>query len=483
MADAFAVHPLHVESVAWVSERKDVLSTLFWILVLWQYFKYVRQPQRSRYVPVLILFALGLMAKPMLVTLPFVLILMDVWPLGRVSPTSGFRAQRAAYARLVREKLPFFALSAAMSIVTFIVQKQAGAVRMFDAVPPALRVENAIVSYVAYLGAMIWPTGLAALYPIPRSIPLSSVAFCLLVLIGISVAAIRLARRHPYFPVGWMWYLVTLAPVIGLIQVGDQSRADRYMYIPSIGLSVLVAWGRHDAAGRRKHIQTLLAAAGGAALLAYAVAGNRQVHYWKDTISLWTRALEVTDNKLYDRAHNYLGDELMKLGRYGEAAAHYSESLRIRPDYANAHRSLGDAYSGEGRYDDAIAQYDEALRLKPGVAVAHHNLANALLNRDRIGEAAVHFAEAARLEPTMAEAHNGLGIALFRQGRVDDAIREVLESLRLKPSTDTHYNAGMVLAGKADIAGAVRHFRAALELDPNNAQARTELERLSNSRP
>jgi Flp pilus assembly protein TadD len=477
VAGLFAVHPLHVESVAWVSERKDVLSAFFCLLMFWQYCRYSRDLQRSRYGLVLMLFALGLMSKPMLVTVPLVLLLMDAWPLQRVDLKSDWVAQRTVWARLLREKAPFLVLSAAVAVLTFILQREAGATRTLEVIPISLRIGNAIVSYAAYIGALVWPAGLAALYPIRRAIPWWWIVSSGAALFAASLAAIRLSRRLAYLPVGWLWFVMMLMPVIGLIQVGDQSMADRYMYLPSIGLCIIIAWGTRDIVDQWPGRKALLPAFGGLALVACAVLARRQVHYWENNMTLWTRMLEVTRDN--DRAHNLIGDALMSQGKYKEAAPHFFESVRIKPNNAYARNSLGDALSGQGKLDEAIPQYMAALRLKPDLPEGHYNLANALLARGRIGEAAGHFFQAARLNPGMPEFQNGLGIALLQQGKTADAIRAFLESARLKPNADAHINAGLAFAGSGNTTEARRHFKAALEIDPNNAQARVELERLS----
>ena len=354
VAGLFAVHPLHVESVAWLSERKDVLSTLFGLLTIWAYVEYVRRHGLRRYLVVLLLFALSLMAKPMLVTLPFVLLLLDFWPLGRVSleaidpGRSGWAAlwdRRSIVLRLVLEKLPLLALTIVSSVITFVVQQRGGTMLQLGVLPWNRRVGNALLAYFSYIGKTLWPTRLAALYPF-RSSPGWEVAAAILGLIGVSVTVIWDGRRHPYLPVGWLWYVGTLVPVIGLIQVGQQSMADRYSYIPLIGLFVIVAWGIPDLLARWPYRSTALPMAAVFVILACMIAARGQVLYWRNSIALWERTLEVTDENPV--AHNNLAAALLVQGRTGQAIAHFSEALRIRPDYAEAHRNMGLLWKTKG---------------------------------------------------------------------------------------------------------------------------------------
>jgi len=510
VAALFAAHPLHVESVAWVSERKDVLSTLFWMLTLWGYVWYVRRPGRDRYLAVVLLFAMGLMAKPMLVTLPFVLLLLDVWPLGRVS--LGVAPDPRLVRRLVWEKLPLLALAVVLSIVTFMVQQQQGAVSGLDALPLNLRVQNALVSYVAYIGKMLWPARLAAFYPYPQLIPGWWVGGAILGLIGVSVAVIRKAWRYPYLPVGWLWYLGTLVPVIGLVQVGNQSMADRYTYIPLIGLFLMVAWGIPDLLPRWRYRSIALGTTAGLVISMCVIVARGQVQHWGNGVVLWTHALEVTTENY--RAHAALGALLEDQGRVNEAIAHLSEAVRIRPDYAEvqnklgaaladqgrveeaiphyfqalrfkpgiaeAHNNLGNALSGQGKVAEAIAHYTEALRINPDYALAHNGLGSALDEQGKVAEAIAHYREALRIEPNLAEAHNNLGAALASQGKADEAIQEFLEALRIKPDqANVHYNVAVMLDRKGETTEAVYHLQTALQLNPGNLEARRMLDDLT----
>jgi tetratricopeptide (TPR) repeat protein len=461
VAAIFALHPLHVESVAWVAERKDVLSTLFWMLTLWAYTGYVRRPRANRYLLLLVCFALGLMAKPMLVTLPFVLLLLDVWPLRRATMSNVAAALRLArgtetgdpgndrvvVARLVREKVPLLVLAAAESVVTFLVQRSGTAFASLDKIPVHFRVANAAVSYVAYIGKALWPTRLAVLYPYPRSLPAWWVLGSVVMLLGLTVLVIRAGRRYAYLPVGWFWYWGTLIPVIGLVQVGSQSMADRYMYVPLVGLLIMTAWGATELAAARSWSKVLLPTVAGTVLLACAIVSREQLQHWHDTVTLWEHTLEVTTANPF--AHNNLGVALENKGKFKEAAAHYDAAARITSVYY---------------------QQSEAVAI---------NLANAFLARGELSEAINGYSKALRINQTAADAHNGLGSALGQQGKLDEAISAFMEAVRLEPDDPKfRFNLAQVLAKKGRVAEAVEHLKRAVLLDPGNVRARRELEAL-----
>jgi Flp pilus assembly protein TadD len=386
-----------------------------------------------------------------------VLLLLDFWPLGRVgigpNPAGGWAPARDGWAtagRLVWEKLPLLALAVASSIATFVIHQRGGAVIILSAIPLQLRIENALVSYVVYIGKMLWPAGLAVLYPYPQSLSAWSVAVAFVTLTGISVAVIWAAPRRPYLPVGWFWYLGTLVPVIGLIQVGDQAIADRYTYIPLIGLFIIVAWGVPDLLVRwplRRVVlpKIALPAAACLVILACAITARGQLEYWEDSTTLWTHTLAVTTRN--NIAHNNLGATLADQGKTDEAIAHYSEALRIKSDYADAHNNLGVALADQGKLDEAIAHYSEALRIKPGYSDAHSNLGIALADQGNLDEAIAQFTEALRINPDSAKAHNNLGVALASQGKLDEAIAQFTEALQVKPDyADARNNLELALA-------------------------------------
>jgi Flp pilus assembly protein TadD len=474
VAALFAAHPLHVESVAWIAERKDVLSTFFWMLTLWAYLAYVRRPSLARYAAVFTSLALGLMAKPMVVTLPFVLLLLDVWPLRRVELRNFGDAERQTWLRLASEKLPLIALSLASAVVTFIAQAQGGAVQRLENFPLTLRVENAILSYVAYIIAAFWPARMAVVYPTRVAPAVWIVVSAAAILIAVSVLAIRLAARRPHLFVGWLWYLGTLVPVIGIVQVGSQSMADRYTYVPLIGIFIVVAWSVPELLVRWPAVAPSAAAL---AVGACVVAARVQVSNWHDDLTLWTHALNVASPN--PRAHNNLANALAERRQTADAVGHYREALRLKPDFSEAHGNLANALAKQGRAEEATREYLEALRLRPSDPFAHNGLGSVLDDQGRVAEAIVHYQEALRIAPEMAEAHNNLGTAFAKQGRVDDAIREFLEALRLKPGqADFHYNAGVMLGQRGNKAEARRHFELALALEPTSVNARRALDTL-----
>jgi len=462
VAALFAVHPAHVESVAWIAERKDVLSTAFWMLTMLAYASYVVKPGGRRYALVLVAFALGLMAKPMLVTLPCVLLLLDVWPLRRWPATPAWR--------LVREKLPLFALAAASSVATFVAQRSGGAVMSLDALPFTLRFENAGVSYVSYLATLVWPANLTVYYPHPTVVSFGQLGLCLLILAAISVGVVAFSRSHPYLAVGWLWYLGTLVPVIGLVQVGRQAMADRYTYVPYVGLFIAITWGAVHWIGRRQPPKWALPALACLVLAPYSVAADRQVQHWRNDVSLWSHALQVrlgldeprarlaAADLIEDRtmtallallenqpgnvgprlapadAHQFLGRMFMRHRQVEEAIESFREAIALEPDNAALYSDLGLALAEHGQTELAIAAYRDALKRNPASAQTHNDLGFTLARLGRLEEARLHFTEAVRIDPNLADAHRNLGLALANLGRFDEAINAFKEVLRITPS-------------------------------------------------
>jgi tetratricopeptide (TPR) repeat protein len=460
VAGLFAVHPLHAESVAWIAERKDVLSTLFWLLTVGSYLRFVQHPRPRRFLLVIACFALGLLSKPMVVTLPFVLLLLDFWPLGRATTWRGARA-------LVAEKVPLLVLAAASSVVTFVVQAHGGAVKALDALPISDRIANALLAYVVYIGKMVWPARLAAIYPYPRYFPPWELITALVALCAITVVTVRAARSHPDLPVGWLWYLGTLVPVIGLVQVGSQPFADRYTYIPVIGLFIVVAWGSAEALPHFRFKRVALPTAAAVVIGVLAVTARAQVETWRNSVALWQHALEVTSGNY--RAESNLGHALAGLGRTGDAIAHYSRALLINPAYPDAHNNLGIALEGTGHVDDAIAHYAEALRVNPQYVDAHNNVGVALTTRGEADDAIRHFSEALRLEPDRADVINNLGVALLRKGEPGEAARQFRAALQLNPSyADAHRNLGLTLVDQGEAAVGIVELSEAARLSPGD---------------
>jgi len=514
VAALFAVHPLHVESVAWIAERKDVLSGVFWMLTLWVYVDYVRTPgRRTRYIALLALFALGLMSKPTLVTLPMVLLLLDIWPLGRVGTACAERsrtaralphpdASRAAsstVAALVVEKIPLFALSIAVSMVTFLVQLHVGAVEALETIPAGERVSNAAVSGVGYIGMAVWPAQLAAFYPF-RPVEGWWALCCLLILASVTYAAVRARRRWPYLMVGWLWYLVTLLPVLGLIQVGSQAMADRFTYLPLIGLLIALAWGVGDLLAALRVHRIAVGASALAIVAACAGAARAQVAYWKDSETLWRRAVDVVPNN--DLAHANLG-LVLAAGRPDEALAHFSEALRIHeapdvrtgirrgtppPEYAALlHSQIGLLLGRQGRWKEATLHFREVVRLRPGLADAHHALGRALASDGQLDESIRESREAIRLEPGRAELHGDFASVLYRAGDRAAAIAQLEQAVGLNPAdrgaAKWHYNLAALLNESGRTADAIRELEAALAIDPAHERARRALTELRRKQP
>ena len=408
LAALFGLHPLRVESVAWVTERKDVLSTLFWMLTLWAYAKYAEAGQVGNsksnvwYGAALLMFAFGLMSKAMLVTMPCVLLLLDYWPLERFKPGRVWP--------LVMEKIPFFALAAAASVVTFVVQKHKGAVATVEILPLGARIGNALISYCRYLEKMFCPMDLAVFYPHPGYWPLEKVVLAGVFLCGLSALLFMERRRHPFLLVGWLWFAGTLVPVIGLVQVGEQSLADRYTYIPSLGVLVVAIWGVNELSSHWRCQKIALAVSGSAAIVLCIALTRHQLGYWKDSETLFRHTLDVTENNYI--AHNNLGSALDKKGKTGEAILQFQEAIRLKPDRADSHYNLGNALLNQGRTGDAIRQYQETIRLKPDDADVHLNLGAALFNQGRTDEAISQFKEAIRLKPDDVAAQINLAKAL-----------------------------------------------------------------------
>jgi tetratricopeptide (TPR) repeat protein len=472
VAALFALHPLQVESVAWVSERKGVLSTFFWMLALLAYLRFAQcsEPEGLRggarakvfYGLGLLFFVCGLMSKAMVVTLPFILLLMDWWPLRRV--------QRGTIWRLIWEKLPFIAAAIVAALLTIRAERQVGALTIESQRPVGQAIANVISSYGHYVGQLAWPSGLSVHYPCTGGSSFWQAARAALVTLSVTGVMLWAARRRPYAAFGWIWYLVTLLPVSGLIQIGDHTRADRYAYLPAIGIFALVTWGAHDLTKRWRY-QAIALSAGAVVLTSvYATLTRRQIAYWKDSETLFRHATTVTEPSYVSETS--LGVALADKGRPEQAIIHYQKALAIEPCYADAHSNLGVALAGQGRWDEAITHYQRALDVAPDHADAHNNLGHALLKQGQVDQAIAHFQRALQRKPGFAGAQNNLGVALARKGQVDDAIRHFQEALRLKPnSAEAHYDLGTALLQKGQVEPAIIHFKMALSLRPDYADA------------
>jgi tetratricopeptide (TPR) repeat protein len=378
------------------------------------------------------------MAKPMLVTLPFVLLLLDYWPLGRLSPQGLAVAEPSAkpgpgvtIRRLVFEKLPLFVISALSSVVTFYAAKVGGAISSFHDLPVTQRIANAMLAYISYLYMMFWPAHLSILYPRRQYLPIWQALAAGLALAVLSLLALKQARRRPYLLVGWLWYLCTLLPVIGLVQVGSQAMADRYTYVPCIGLFIVLAWGMADLMARWSAAKFLFPVGAGVVLSALMICTWIQVSYWRDSISLYEHSLKVTrDNPII---HYNLGKDLEEQGKLDQAMAHYAEALRLKPDFVEAHNNLGKVLEEQGKLDQAMAHYAEALRLKPDSFEAHYNLGNVLASQGKLDQAMAQYVEALRLKSDYVEALNNLGNVLVEQGKINEAINIFQNALKIDP--------------------------------------------------
>ena len=537
VATLFALHPLHVESVAWVAERKDVLSTFFFLLTLLAYGAYtdksrVQSPKskvqgpkskvagvaatehatrstlhapRSTlpalphppasffYALSLLLFALGLMSKPMLVTVPFVLLLLDYWPLQRLHfpalpdsrvkvQGSGFKApasawsvqpaglgQTAPFSRLCWEKVPFLLLGAASCVVTFQVQQSGGSVLDVNNLPVASRLANALMSYVRYLGKMLWPENLAALYLRKGPWPAWEVGLAAVALLAASVAVIWLSRSRPYLAVGWFWYVGTLVPVIGLVQVGMQSMADRYTYIPLIGIFIAVAWGVCELAGTWRVPKVGLGIAAAAVLATCMVVARKQIAWWKSSETLFQRMITAVPGNYM--AHYNMGNLYSRQDKLADAVKQYEAALKAEPNYAEAHNNLGSVLLRQGRFDEAVGHYSDAVRLKPEY-LYYFNLANAQLDAGKAAEAMPNYRQALRLNPSSSQAHHNLGMALQAEGKGEAAMAEFRAALQLQPDYESaEHNLANRLADAGKVEEAMTHYLAALRLDPKHAES------------
>jgi tetratricopeptide (TPR) repeat protein len=457
VAALFAIHPLHVESVAWIAERKDVLSAVFFLLTLTAYVRYARMPSPARYLLVGLLFACGLMSKPMLVTLPFVLLLLDYWPLGRLEGQKSEMGSRVR--RLIMEKLPLFALSACSCMVTLFTQRQGP--HPIDQLPFLWRLNNSFVSYVTYIRQMLWPARLAVLYPHPNDhLPLVDVIVAIALIAGVSLLVIYLRRAKPYLVTGWLWYLGMLVPVIGLVQVGEQAHADRYTYLPQIGLYIMVAWAVGDllAESRPRAGRALIGVAAAITIVSLSVRAFGQTAYWKSSETLWNHTLAVTGEN--DVAHNNLGFLFLRKGELDKAISEFQAALDIRARETQTHynlgaaliqNNLGNAFARKQLWDEAIGHLQESVRLRPDYADAYFNLGSVLFQQGRTDEAVAQWQKVLAIRPTDAEAHRNIASARRKQGNIKGAIAEYEEALNITPEDSVALNnLAWILATSSD---------------------------------
>jgi len=483
VAALFAIHPLHVESVAWVAERKDVLSGVFFMLTLAAYSHYARAPSRSRYLLVALLFACGLMSKPMLVTLPFVLLLLDYWPLDKFKDENSEVGSRLR--RLVMEKIPFLALSTCSCLVTLFTQRQGP--HAMDQLPFLWRLNNAFVSYLTYIWQMLWPVRLAVFYPHPNNrLPLVEVTVAIAFLIGVSLLVIRLRQSKPYLVTGWFWYLGMLVPVIGLIQVGEQAHADRYTYLPQIGLYIVIVWSIGDLLleSTSRVRRAIVGVAAAIIIVSLSARAFSQTSYWKNSETLWNHTLSVTSDN--DVAHNNLGFLFLRSGELDKAISEFQTALDIRSRSTQTHYSLGaaliqnnmgNAFARKQLWNEAIGHLQEAARLRPDYADAYFNLGSVLFQQGRIDEAVAQWQKVLAIRPTDAEAHRNIANALRKRGDVKGAIAEYEEALNITPEDSVALNnLAWILATSSDasmrdgarsVTLAVKAVQASADKDPN----------------
>ncbi|MDM8554377.1 tetratricopeptide repeat protein [Desulfococcaceae bacterium HSG7] len=531
VASLFALHPLNVNSVAWIAERKNVLSTFFWMLTVWLYAWYCAKPKLYRYLTVVLSLTLGLLSKPMLVTLPCVLILLDYWPLERFQkkwsrngcikttikklnpPMVSIRHKLASFPFvLILEKTPLFILSGITVYLSSSALQDLEPMTGFSSVPMMLRIENALVSYIIYINKMFWPDNLAVFYPYPDMIPLWQTIGAFIILLVITLFAIRKCEQHSYILIGWLWYIGTLVPALGLVQTGLwPAYADRFTYIPLIGLFIILAYGLPELYFKWHYRKTGLIAAVTIILITLIFITYNHVRYWKDDIALFQQTIAVTEDNYI--AHNNLGLAFMDHNQPVKAIKHFSEALRIYPGHTLAHNNMGFLLAKQGKIDKAIRYYLNAIRINPDFKKAHANIAVALMKQNRAVEAIEHYQTAVRIDPKYAEVHLNLGIALAGQGmtkeavnhlhtvleindgyeaqahynlgnilrmqNIDEAIYHYLEALQIKPDfVKAHNNLGITFMKKGKTDDAVIHFQKALQISPNNKAVRNNLGRV-----
>jgi Flp pilus assembly protein TadD len=483
----FAIHPLHVESVAWVAERKDVLSGFFWILTMGTYAYYVRRPTLRRYLWVLLSFGLGLLSKPMLVTLPFVLLLFDYWPLKRWAGArtvfdpwvqAGGTQGRADMLRLIVEKVPLFFITAAACIVTLIAQRGVGALWSLERMPFEQRLANALVAYMEYIRKMLWPADLSVLYPHAGMPPAWKTGLAVMLMASLSYVAVRKAREMPFLLVGWLWYLGTLVPVIGIIQVGSQSMADRYTYLPLVGLFIVAAWGAKWIVEKRPLLKHVVIACVVVALAGLLVPSRVQIETWKNSVTLFEQSLRTTEvNPL---AHHNIGAYYLERNECQKAVPHFLMALEAKKDYPYALSNLGVCTSRGNDPERALRLFDKAIRIEPRFTKARIDRANYLMRLGRLEEAGMEFLEILNMKPDHEAAHTNLGLIFVQQGKLGDAEAHLQEALRVNPrNAEAHNNLGLVRTKQGRAEEAVASFLRARELAPGNSVIEANLKTAS----
>ena len=485
LAILFALHPQHVESVAWISERKDVFSTFFWILGLFAYFRYVKRPGLGRYLSIAGIFVMGLLTKPMVVTFPFVLLLVDVWPFQRIiarniHPGKSDHSDITAIPlwKALLEKLPLIALSGVFSVTTYIAQAKGGAVTPLEGLSLTGRLGSAFVAYATYVWKTIYPFSLAVIYPHSGNGYAPLALFLSIILVAaITVASLVNLKKAPFFAMGWFWFVGTLVPVIGIVQVGKQYMADRYMYIPHIGLFIVFVWGIDALTAGWSRRAVWLKASAALVFAGMMIVSRMQIEHWRDTSALFEHALRVTKNNW--AAAYFLGLEKQQLGSSGEAITFYSESVRILPQFFEARLALGNALLKEKRVDEAILQYTEAWRLRPGDSALSFNLGLAYSRKGDVANAETYLRKTLQLKKDHVKAHASLGILLHHRKKFEEALGHLEASLALDPSdARAHFLVADISRRQGAVEKAVRHYREALRIQPDMPEAKAGLEDL-----
>ncbi|MGD0786298.1 MAG: tetratricopeptide repeat protein, partial [Sedimentisphaerales bacterium] len=464
VATLFALHPFHVESVAWISERKDVLSIFFWLLAMLAYVQYVKKPGIVRYLLTLLFFALGLMAKPMLVTLPFVFLLLDYWPL-----------ERKISWRLLVEKIPFIVLSIVSSVIAFLAQHSSGSISSFTALPLKFRIGNALISYIKYIEKMFFPAGLSPFYPHPvENVSVLYAIISAVSLLLVTIVVIRFAKNHKYLVTGWFWYLGTLIPVLGIIQVGNHAMADRYTYITLTGLFIIIAWLLPELLAKLPQRKIILGAAMVIVLTTLGIFAYRQTSYWKNSFTLFSHANQVTQNNYV--AYNSLGVAYARLCNYTESIKLYSQAIVFKPDYAMANYNLGIVYDKLSRPSEAIEADKQAIRLKPDYAEAYYNLGVVYDKLNRLTDAIDAYNQAIQIRSDYAKPHLGLGVVYGKLNRDFEAIDAYIQAIRIDPYyAEAHNNLGVAYGRLARWHEAIDAIKQAIKIKPAYAEAHANL--------
>jgi len=459
VAAIFALHPLQVEAVAWAAELKTVLSGLFWLLTIAVYIRYTKKPRTGLYLLLLMVYGLCILTKPTVVTLPFVLLLLDYWPLGR-----------AKWGRQIIEKIPLFVMSAILSVITFFAQQHGGAVMPLEKMPLDFRIANMFISYMRYIGKTIWPSQLAVFYPpLPSNLLKTTEATCALLFILITAFCIYIGRRRKYIAAGWLWYVGTLVPMIGLIQAGAQAMANRYMYISVLGLLIIIAWSAKDLIANRPRLKIISAVLAVAVLSSAIILTRMQVKHWQNSMTLFEYTLKVTKNNAV--AENSYGCALFEAGRVNEAAQHLSNAVRIGPIFSDARCNLGQVFLKQGKLNEAIACFNELIKQKRDSAQVYYHLAVALSMQNKYDDAIKYFAKALTMKPEYPDAHRKMGAVLLAKGKAEEAILHLNKALQTSNNqAEVYANLGTAYNQLGKYKPAIQNWAEAVKLEPNNPE-------------